>query len=169
MFHLFTAKCWFAVSVTTDGLGSCGKVLAVMWQIGELDKNFIIMHTSSEKRKNIGTDLSIYFKGGLISEGLFTLFQSAKECSKSQSLNFFAILGGFLWLLFYYFIGYFWTISYGVSLTFFDFFFSCYCFDYFWTIVLYGPRTTDAQWRHKSKKPEILGRCGRKNMLRLYL
>ena len=30
-------------------------------------------------------------------------------------------------------------------------------------------RTTDTQWMHKSKKPEILGRCGRQNMLRLYL
>ena len=24
------------------------------------------------------------------------------------------------------------------------------------------PRTTDTQWRHKSKKPKILGRCGRR-------
>ena len=32
-----------------------------------------------------------------------------------------------------------------------------------------GPRTTDTQWRHKSKKSESLGRCGRQNMLRLYL
>ena len=31
------------------------------------------------------------------------------------------------------------------------------------------PRTTDTQWRHKSKKSEILGRCGRQNMLRPYL
>ena len=30
-------------------------------------------------------------------------------------------------------------------------------------------RTTDIQWRHKSKKSEILGRCGRQNMLRPYL
>jgi hypothetical protein len=30
-------------------------------------------------------------------------------------------------------------------------------------------RTTDTQWRHKSKKSEILGRCGRQNMLRPYL
>ena len=27
-------------------------------------------------------------------------------------------------------------------------------------------RTTDTKWRHKSKKSEILGRCGRQNMLR---
>ena len=27
------------------------------------------------------------------------------------------------------------------------------------------PRTTDTQWRHKSKKSENLGRCGRQNML----
>lgn len=30
-------------------------------------------------------------------------------------------------------------------------------------------RTTDTQWRHKSKKSENLGQCGRKNMLRTYL
>ena len=30
-------------------------------------------------------------------------------------------------------------------------------------------RTTDTQWRHKSKKSENLGRCGRQNMLRPYL
>ena len=31
------------------------------------------------------------------------------------------------------------------------------------------PRTTDTQWRHKSKISEKLGRCGRKNMLPPYL
>ena len=31
------------------------------------------------------------------------------------------------------------------------------------------PRTTDTQWRHKSKKSENYGRCGRQNMLRPYL
>ena len=31
------------------------------------------------------------------------------------------------------------------------------------------PRTTDTQWRNKSKKSENLGRCGRQNMLRPYL
>ena len=30
-------------------------------------------------------------------------------------------------------------------------------------------RTTDTQWRHKSKKPENLGRCGRQNMPQPYL
>ena len=30
-------------------------------------------------------------------------------------------------------------------------------------------RATDTQWRHKSKKSEILGRCGRQNVLRPYL
>ena len=30
-------------------------------------------------------------------------------------------------------------------------------------------RTTDTQWKHKSKKSENLGRCGRQNMLRPYL
>jgi len=32
-----------------------------------------------------------------------------------------------------------------------------------------NPRTTDTQWRHKSKISERLGRCGRQNMLRPYL
>jgi hypothetical protein len=32
-----------------------------------------------------------------------------------------------------------------------------------------GPRTTDTQWRHKSKISEKLGRCGRPNMLWPYL
>ena len=31
------------------------------------------------------------------------------------------------------------------------------------------PKTTDTQWRHKSKISEKLGRCGRQNMLRPYL
>ena len=31
------------------------------------------------------------------------------------------------------------------------------------------PRTTDTQWRHKSKKSENLGRCGKQNMLWPYL
>ena len=37
--------------------------------------------------------------------------------------------------------------------------------------LLFGskPRTTDTQWRHKSKISEKLGRCGRQNMLRPYL
>ena len=30
-------------------------------------------------------------------------------------------------------------------------------------------RTADTQWRHKSKKSEKMGRCGRQNMLWLYL
>ena len=33
----------------------------------------------------------------------------------------------------------------------------------------FGARTPDTQWRHKSKKSENLGRCGRQNMLRQYL
>ena len=36
----------------------------------------------------------------------------------------------------------------------------------FWS---YQPRTTDTQWRHKSKKSENLGWCGKQNMLGLYL
>ena len=38
--------------------------------------------------------------------------------------------------------------------------------------VVHAPllsRTTDTQWRHKSKKSKILGRCGRQNMLRPHL
>ena len=31
------------------------------------------------------------------------------------------------------------------------------------------PRTTDTQLRHKSKKSEFLGKCGRQNVLQLYL
>ena len=37
-----------------------------------------------------------------------------------------------------------------------------------WTIW-HQARTTDTQWRHKSKKSEFLGRCGRQNMVRPYL
>ena len=40
--------------------------------------------------------------------------------------------------------------------------------DGFELICIYS-RTTDTQWRHKSKKSEKLGRCGRQNMLRPYL
>ena len=36
-------------------------------------------------------------------------------------------------------------------------------------IDAYKPRTTDTQWRHKTKISEKLGRCGRQNMLRPYL
>ena len=36
-------------------------------------------------------------------------------------------------------------------------------------LVLLIPRTTDTQWRHKSKISENLGRCGRQNMLPPYL
>ena len=36
-------------------------------------------------------------------------------------------------------------------------------------LVCMYSRTTDTQWRHKSKKSENLGRCGRQNMLRSYL
>ena len=32
-----------------------------------------------------------------------------------------------------------------------------------------GSQTTDIQWRHKSKKPEILSWCGKQNMLQPYL
>jgi len=53
VFHLLTAKCWLAVTVTTDGNGSWGNELAVMWQMGEFDKNFMIMQTSSGTGENI--------------------------------------------------------------------------------------------------------------------
>ena len=36
-------------------------------------------------------------------------------------------------------------------------------------IILLGSRTTNTQWRHKSKISEKLGRCGRQNILRPYL
>ena len=32
---------------------TCGKVFAVMWQMGELERNFMIMHTSSGAGENI--------------------------------------------------------------------------------------------------------------------
>ena len=35
--------------------------------------------------------------------------------------------------------------------------------------MLYDSRTTDTQWRHKSKKSENFGRCSRQNMLRPHL
>ena len=39
-----------------------------------------------------------------------------------------------------------------------------------WLLIpVLNPRTTDTQWRHKSKISEKLGRCGRQNMLRAYL
>ena len=41
------------------GSGSCGKVLAVRWQMGELDRNFITMHTSSGEELNIMGDKCI--------------------------------------------------------------------------------------------------------------
>ena len=48
-----------------------------------------------------------------------------------------------------------------------------FCF-VFVPILLYSSwcfqtRTTDTEWRHKSKKSEILGRCSRQNMLWPYL
>jgi hypothetical protein len=49
------------VSVTTEGMGSCGKVLAVMWQIGELERNFMIMQTSSGAGENIIGDYKLDF------------------------------------------------------------------------------------------------------------
>ena len=56
VFQRLTAKCWLAVTVTTDGSGSCGNVLAVMWQMGEFDRNFMIMQTSSGTGENIMGD-----------------------------------------------------------------------------------------------------------------
>ena len=48
-----TANCCPAVTVTTEGRGSCGYVLAEMWHTGELDRNFMLMHTSSGMLENI--------------------------------------------------------------------------------------------------------------------
>ena len=57
------------------------------------------------------------------------------------------------------------------KLVYFSFFKVLFLF--FWanddTGSLSGPRTTDTQWRHNSKKCENLGQCGRQNMLRPYL
>lgn len=39
--------------VVTAGLGTAGWVLAAMWMTGELDRNFIIIHTSSWTVENI--------------------------------------------------------------------------------------------------------------------
>ena len=50
------------------------------------------------------------------------------------------------------------------QLTFWNRIFGCYSAEFG-----VGPRTTDTQWRHKSKKSENLGRCGRQNMLWPYL
>ena len=46
-FHLLTEKLWLQVMVTTAGRGTTGWVLAAMCVMGELDRNFINMHTSS--------------------------------------------------------------------------------------------------------------------------
>ena len=46
---------------------------------------------------------------------------------------------------------------------------STICFQYPNEMQLLDTRTTDTQWRHKSKKSEILSRCGRQNMLWPYL
>ena len=45
--------------VTYLGRGSWGNVLAVRWQMGELDRNFMIMHTSSGDELNIMGDRCI--------------------------------------------------------------------------------------------------------------
>ena len=42
--------------ITNLGSGSWGKVLAVRWQMGELDRNFITMQTSSGDEENIMGD-----------------------------------------------------------------------------------------------------------------
>ena len=45
------------LSLNSDlGRGSWGKVLAVRWQMGELDRNFITMQTSSGEEENIMGD-----------------------------------------------------------------------------------------------------------------
>ena len=45
--------------ITNLGRGSWGKVLAVRWQMGELDRNFITMQTSSGDEENIIGDKCI--------------------------------------------------------------------------------------------------------------
>ena len=45
--------------ITNLGSGSWGKVLAVRWQMGELDRNFITMQTSSGDELNIIGDKCI--------------------------------------------------------------------------------------------------------------
>jgi len=52
-FQRFTANWCAADTDRTLGRGSWGKVLAVRWQMGELDKNFITMQTSSGEELNI--------------------------------------------------------------------------------------------------------------------
>jgi hypothetical protein len=42
-----------AVTVTTEGIGSCGNEFAVIWQMGEFERNFMIMQTSSGTGENI--------------------------------------------------------------------------------------------------------------------
>ena len=41
------------MTVTTEGSGNWGNVLAVIWHIGELERNFMIMQTSSGTGENI--------------------------------------------------------------------------------------------------------------------
>ena len=53
-YKLFQMK---LLSLNSDlGRGSWGKVLAVRWQMGELDRNFITMQTSSGDEENIMGD-----------------------------------------------------------------------------------------------------------------
>lgn len=47
------AKWWLAVMVVTAGVGTAGWVLAATCTTGELDRNFMIMHTSSWFWENI--------------------------------------------------------------------------------------------------------------------
>ena len=55
-FQRLTAKLWLHVMVTTAGCGDCGCVLAATCVTGELDRNFMIMQTSSCKVVNIFGD-----------------------------------------------------------------------------------------------------------------
>jgi hypothetical protein len=47
------AKLWLHDMVVTAGTGTAGCVLAATWHTGELDRNFIIIHTSSCTVENI--------------------------------------------------------------------------------------------------------------------
>ena len=59
------------VTVTTDGSGSWGYVLADMWQIGEFDGNLMAMHTSSGMLENIIGDCNT---GGNVLSNFAVLF-----------------------------------------------------------------------------------------------
>ena len=60
LFHLLTAKLWLQVMVMTAEVGTAGWVLADTCVTGELDRNFMIIHTSSCTVVNIMGDWNTY-------------------------------------------------------------------------------------------------------------